>query len=145
WTLDKGKMFAEWFADVTASIETNKAIPGLTREGEIMGKAVGAYKEIQGTMMAAFQKNINQVPLFATRVLRATSLLWAGSLMLEQAAVAVKKAEELGEGQADYTFYKGKVQTVQFYIRNVVPELFNLTEIIKDGDTSAIDMLEASF
>jgi hypothetical protein len=34
------------------------------------------------------------------------------------------------------------VQTARFYIRNIVPEIFKIAEIIKDCDTSAVDILE---
>ncbi|MBF7082723.1 acyl-CoA dehydrogenase [Desulfallas sp. Bu1-1] len=142
WRLDNGKIFAEWFKEVAESIESNKDLEGFAREYEIMSKAVGAYREIQGFIAANFAKNIKIVPLYSTRVLHATAMLWGGSLLLEQAAVALQKIQELGENHFDYPFYQGKVQTARFYIRNIVPEIFKIAEIIKDCDTSAVDILE---
>jgi len=142
WTLDKGKIFAEWFKEIAVVIENNKGLEGFTREYEVMSKAVSTYKEIQGFIATKFAKDLNEIPIFTTRILHATAMLWGGSLLLEQAAIAVKKMEELGADHYDYPFYQGKVQTAKFYIRNVVPEIFNIAEVVKDCDTSAIDILE---
>jgi alkylation response protein AidB-like acyl-CoA dehydrogenase len=142
WMLDKGSVFMEWLADVEASIESNKNLEGMEREYQIMNKAMAAYKEIYGFIAGVFMKDIRIVPLYSTRILHATSMLWGGSLLLEQAAIAAGKMKELGEGHFDYPFYQGKVQSAKFYIRNIVPEVFKIAEIVKDCDTSAIDILE---
>ncbi|SHF30731.1 Acyl-CoA dehydrogenase [Desulfofundulus australicus DSM 11792] len=142
WRLDEGKIFAEWFKDVADSVESNKNIPGFEREYEIMNKAVSTYREMRETFTSRFARNIRLMPLYSTRVLHATAILWGGSLLMDQAAVATKKMQELGENHYDYPFYQGKVQTARFYIRNIVPEIFKIAEIIRDGDTSAIDILE---
>ncbi|HBV95520.1 MAG: acyl-CoA dehydrogenase [Peptococcaceae bacterium BICA1-7] len=142
WTLDKGKIFSEWFKEIIESIESNKDLDGFTREYEIMIKAVGAYREIQGFIASSLAKNIKVIPLYTTRILHATSMLWGGSLLLEQAAIASKRMQELGADHFDYPFYQGKVQTAKFYIRNIVPEILKTAEVIKDCDTSAIDILE---
>lgn len=142
WTLDKGQVFAEWFKEVAASIESNKDLEGFGREYEILSKAVKVYREIQGFVAGKFKENIKVIPLFSTRVLHATAMLWGGSLLLEQAAIAARRMQELGEEHHDYPFYQGKVLSAKFYIRNVVPEIFNIAEVIKDCDTSAVDILE---
>ncbi|MGB9826294.1 MAG: acyl-CoA dehydrogenase, partial [Desulfofundulus sp.] len=145
WRLDDGRIFAEWFKDVIDSIESKREIQDLAREYEIMSKAAATYREMQKSFSASIAKNIRSMPLYSTRILHATAILWGGSLLLEQAAIAVRKIKELGESHFDYPFYQGKVQTTRFYIRNIVPEIFKIAEIIKDGDTSAIDILEEGF
>ncbi|MFZ5595668.1 MAG: acyl-CoA dehydrogenase [Bacillota bacterium] len=142
WTLDGGKLFAEWLADLKDSLDRHCNLEGLAREGEIMKKAYETYTGIQAFMAGVFAKNIKTVPLYSTRVLRATALLWGGSLLLEQAGVALKKIEELGKDHYEYPFYLGKIKTVQFYIRNVVPEIFTIDGVIRDCDTSAMEIPE---
>ncbi|NLB52279.1 MAG: hypothetical protein GX808_04985, partial [Syntrophomonadaceae bacterium] len=39
-------------------------------------------------------------------------------------------------------FYNGKVAAARFFTRNILPEVAAVLSIIKDGDTSAIDVLE---
>ncbi|HBV98502.1 MAG: acyl-CoA dehydrogenase [Peptococcaceae bacterium BICA1-7] len=142
WTLDGGKIFAEWMAELKDSLEKHKNLEGLAREGEIMAKAAATYGGIQAFIAGAFTGNIKIVPLYSTRILRATALLWGGSLLLEQAGVALERIKELGEGHYDYNFYLGKVKTAQFYIRNIVPEIFNIAEVVRDSDTSAVEIPE---
>ncbi|MHB1043386.1 MAG: acyl-CoA dehydrogenase C-terminal domain-containing protein [Eubacteriales bacterium] len=145
WTLDGGRIFAEWLAELTVSLEKHKNLEGFAREGEIMSKAAAAYGEIQAFMAGAFAGNIKIVPLFSTRILRATALLWGGSLLLEQAGIAMKRIKELSEGHYEYPFYLGKAQTARFYIRNIVPEIFFIAGVIKDCDTSAVELPEEAF
>ncbi len=145
WTLDGGRVFAEWLAEVLDSLERHKNLEGFEREAGIMSAAAAAYGEIQSFIADAFNRNIKIVPLYSTRILRATAILWGGSLLLEQAGIALKRAKELGEGHYDYPFYAGKVQTARFYIRNIVPEILSLAGIVKDCDTSAVDMPEDAF
>lgn len=142
WFLDKGKIFTEWFEEVIAPIEAIKDQEVLAKEYAIMSQAVETYREMRGFLMGYFTKNIKLVPLYTTRVLHATAMLWGGSLLLEQALLAAKKMEELGPDHFDYPFYQGKFQTAKFYVRNIVPEIFNIAKIIQDADTSAIDILE---
>jgi alkylation response protein AidB-like acyl-CoA dehydrogenase len=142
WTLDGGKIFAEWLAELKNSVEANKDLEGFARETEIMTGAITTYSQIQAFIAGVFAQNIKLVPLYSTRILRATAMLWGGALLLEQAAIALAKAKELGEGHYEYPFYFGKVQTAKFYIRNIVPEIFNIAEVIKDGDASAVEIPE---
>ncbi|MPN61255.1 Butyryl-CoA dehydrogenase [bioreactor metagenome] len=60
--------------------------------------------------------------------------------MLDQGLLADKKAREVGAEHFDYVFYTGKLATVKYYLRNVVPNVWMAAEIVMDGDTSAIDV-----
>lgn len=142
WMMGGGQVFQEWLADIESSIDSYKNLEGMEKEYQIMTRAMASYKEIYGFIAGVFMKNIKVIPLFSTRILHATSMLWGGSLLLEQAAIAAGKMKELGEGHFDYPFYQGKVQTAKFYIRNIVPEIFKTAEVVKDCDTSAVDILE---
>lgn len=140
WMMDKGKVFMEWLADVEASIESNKNLESMERECQIMKRAIATYKEIQGFISGL--KNVQIAPVYSTRILHATAMLYGGSLLLEQAAIAAQRIKELGEGHYDYPFYQGKVQSAKFYIRNIVPQIFITAEVVKDCDTSVLDILE---
>ncbi|MHB8157713.1 MAG: acyl-CoA dehydrogenase [Desulfocucumaceae bacterium] len=142
WMMEGGQVFMEWLADIEASIESNKNVDNLGREYEVMTRALAAYREIFGFVAGIFMQNLKVIPLFSTRVMHATAMLWGGSLLMEQAAIASVRMKELGEGHFDYPFYQGKVQSAKFYIRNIVPEIFKIAEVVKDCDTSAIDILE---
>jgi hypothetical protein len=90
------------------------------------------------------EKKFSMMPLNSHRILTATSQLFSGRCILDQALLAAQKARELGEEHYDYNFYIGKVAAARYYLRNVVPNVWAVAELVQDGDTSALDIpLEA--
>ena len=85
------------------------------------------------------------MPTFARRILTATSQLYCGRLILDQALLADKKAKEVGADHYDYEFDTGKVLAARYYLRNVVPNVWAVAEIVKDGDTSVLDIPIGAF
>ena len=65
--------------------------------------------------------------------------------MLEQALIAQQKIDELGKDHYDYAFYNGKVNSAKYFVRNIVPNVFRTLEVVKEGDTSVLDIEEAAF
>ncbi len=80
--------------------------------------------------------------LYATRILHATSMIYCGMCILDQAILAAKKLAEVGEDHYDAGFYKGKITSARFYIMNILPDIFTIQKVIAMGDTSAIDIAE---
>jgi len=146
WMMGKGKVFADWLAEIEAFAVENATADGLDREMAILKRAVDAYKELQATMGGfVMGGKIPMLPLYATRILHATGELICGQLLLEQALIANKKMAELGSDHYDYAFYSGKVNAAKYFARNIVPNVFRTLEVIKEGDTSVIDIEEAAF
>lgn len=162
WLLRKGAAFAEFLQEmrdfynankeseavkeIAAAIEAqNGPDLSLDKEFAILGQALDAYGEIQAAIGGYFAaQKIGMMPLFSRRILTATSQLYAGRCILDQALLALQKAKEVGPEHYDYNFYVGKVLSAKFYLRNVVPNVMTVAAIIKDGDTSALDIpLEA--
>lgn len=154
WTLEKGAVFAEFIQEIRDFYEANKGAVEAAASGEaaqpdlslnkefaILGRALDAYAQIQMAIGGYFaKKQIGMLPLHARRILTATSQLYAGRCILDQALLASKKAQELGPEHYDYNFYVGKIMSAKYFLRNVVPNVFIARDIIKDGDTSAIDI-----
>ncbi len=146
WTMKNGEVFKVWMTELKQSIEAIKDNPEFAKEYALLSEAFGAYRQIQKTAMGFYMEGkFNMLPLFATRVLHATSKLYCGMLIVEQAVLAASKIAELGEGHFDYAFYKGKVESARYYVRNIVPEVMTTARIIADGDTSVLDVPEDSF
>jgi len=159
WTMEKGAVFAEFIKEMRDFYEANKgaveaaasgdaAQPDLSLDKEfaILGRALDAYAQIQMAIGGYFaQKQISMMPLHARRILTATSQLYAGRCILDQALLASKKAQELGPDHYDYNFYIGKIMSAKYFMRNVVPNVFIARDIIKDGDRSALDIPVAAF
>jgi alkylation response protein AidB-like acyl-CoA dehydrogenase len=146
WLLGKGKVFADWLGEIEQFAAENATMEEFNKEMAILSRAVQAYKEIQMAIGGYVgQGKMSMLPLYATRILHATGELVCGQLLLDQAILASKKAAELGPEHYDYSFYQGKVNAARYFVHNIVPNIFRTLEVIKDGDTSVLDMDEASF
>jgi alkylation response protein AidB-like acyl-CoA dehydrogenase len=146
WLLRKGAAFAEFMQEMRDFCAANKANPEFEKEFAILERAINAYTEIQMAIGGYFgNKQFGMMPLFSRRILTATSQLYAGRCILDQALLADKKAKEVGSEHYDYNFYVGKVAAARFYLRNVVPNVLTIAEIVKDGDRSALDIPVEAF
>ncbi len=139
-TMKGGSVFNTWVQEIVDFYETNKGNETFTKEFANLGKALNAYREMVKTLGEYSKSDMSMVPLYSHRVLTATAQLYCGRLMLDQGLVADKKAKEVGAEHFDYNFYTGKVATAKYYLRNVVPKVWSVAEIVMDGDTSAIDV-----
>jgi alkylation response protein AidB-like acyl-CoA dehydrogenase len=145
-TMQKGKVLQRWLEDIAWYIESHKEAEGYGKEIVVLGKAFEDMNEILaliGKYDAAGRPEMR--PLYATRILHASAMLYCGRLILDQALLAEQKLEELGENHFDAPFYRGKIASARFYILNVVPQIGAIRRVIEIGDTSAIDIPEESF
>ena len=146
WMQAKGEAFNAFMRDITNFLKANAGNEEFTRELEMLSKAVTAYNEIRKSVQEhVMGGKISYIGLYATRILHATAKMYCGYLILDQALLASQRIKELGEDHFDYAFYKGKVESAKYYIRNIVPEIFTTAELIKVGDSSALDVPEESF
>ena len=97
-------------------------------------------------MMAYFGAGkMGMFGIFVTRILRATGHIYGAKLLLEHALIAQLKVEELGEKHHEFPYYAGKVASAKFFIYNILPEVFSISRIIKEGDLSVMAIPEESF
>jgi alkylation response protein AidB-like acyl-CoA dehydrogenase len=141
WLMKKGAAFAAFIQNIRDFYEANKDAAGFEKELANLGRALDAYTEIQMAIGGYFgNKQYGMMPLYSRRILTATSQLFAGYCIFDQALLAAKRAQEVGEDHYDYPFYSGKVAAARYYLRNVVPNVWATAEIVKDGDSSALDI-----
>lgn len=140
-TMGKGEPFKDFLRDITDFIESNKSNPEFTKEFEIMGEAVNYYKRILKVIMKYLAvKNIEFISVFSRRVLTATAQLFAGRCILDQAILADKKTKELGKDHFDYNFYVGKVAAARYFVRNIIPNIGYVANVVEGEDTSVLDI-----
>lgn len=145
-TMAQGQVYKNWLADISIFFENNKGLPGFGEELAIMREAREDFLAIMEQMRNYEEEGRAELmPLFATRILHAASILYCGRLILDQALLADSKLKSLGEDYFDAKFYKGKVASGRFYVKNIVPQLAFLRKVIRVGDTSAIDLEEECF
>ncbi len=139
-TMKGGSVFAGFLKEMVDFCAANKDNPALLKEFANLERALNAYQKMIGALTGYMKENLAKIPLYSRRVLTATATLYAGRQLLDQAVLAAKRAEEIGPDHYDYNFYNGKVASARYYLRNVMPNVWNLAEIIIDGDTSSIDV-----
>jgi alkylation response protein AidB-like acyl-CoA dehydrogenase len=140
WTMEKGSVFTAFLKVIADFIAVNKAAEGFEREIEILENAFFAYKSIM-EMIKDYLKagKPGMMATFATRIRTATAQLYGGMCLLEQALIAQRRIEELGEDHCDYNFYNGKLLSARYYMRNVAPNVRAVLDIVREGDTSVVD------
>ncbi|SDF65090.1 acyl-CoA dehydrogenase [Sporomusa acidovorans] len=141
--LNKGKVFKTWIEDIGNFIEANKDNAGFEQEIKILQAAFEDYNAIIEQLRQYMKDGKTQMmPLFSTRILHASSMLYCARLILDQGVLASKKLAEVSEGNTDAKFYKGKIASARFYVKNVLPEVAVIRKVVEIGDTSAIDIDE---
>jgi len=146
WTMKKGSVYAKWAKQLQDFYETNKEVAGFEKEFAKLGKAIQTLGEIQMTIGGYFGAGkVSLMPLFSRRILTASSIVYGSWCLLEQALIAQKRAAEVGADHFDYDFYMGKVYTAKFYVNNIIPTVWAIAEVVKDGDDSALQIPLGAF
>jgi len=146
WTMKKGSVYAKWAKQLQDFFEANKDVAGFEKEFAKLGKAIQTLGEIQMTIGGYFGAGkVSLMPLFSRRILTASSIVYASWCLLEQALIAQKRAAEVGADHFDYDFYMGKVFTAKFYVNNIIPTVWAIAEVVKDGDDSALQIPIGAF
>jgi alkylation response protein AidB-like acyl-CoA dehydrogenase len=144
-TMHDGALLEQWLKDISGFIDANKSAAGYDKEFDVLSKTLDDFKAIWLQIGKYKEDGRGEMtPLYATRILHAASMLYCGRLIVDQALLAQRKLEELGEDHFDASFYKGKIASARFYVLNVVPQVGALRHIIELGDSSAIDIGEES-
>ncbi|MGE5455205.1 MAG: acyl-CoA dehydrogenase [Methylocystaceae bacterium] len=145
-TQGKGKPFMKWMTEIGQFIAAHKDDAGLTKEFEVLEQAFGAFGAILMQLRTYLTEGkISLMPLYSTRILHATAMVYCGMLLLDQALLADRKLKELGADHFDAKFYQGKIASARFYVLNVVPQVKFIKDVFEIADTSAIDIPDASF
>ncbi|MEN6389672.1 MAG: acyl-CoA dehydrogenase [Syntrophomonas sp.] len=146
WGMKKGAAFAGFIQEMRDFVSANDANAEFKNEFASLNAALDAYARIQKTILAYMgEKQISMMPVHARRILTATSQLYCGRLILDQALLAQKRATEVGADHFDYNFYAGKVAAARYYLMNVVPNVCIAADIIASGDKSVLDVAVESF
>ncbi len=145
WSMDKGKVFQEWFDELIEFADSNQNTPVLEQEFAILQQSIETYREIFSTVKGYYAENVQLVGNYATRVLMSTAMLGCAMYLLDMAKLAQKKIAELGADHWEYAYYQGKVLSARYYVRNVLPQIESLKIIIAAADTSAIEFPEEAF
>jgi hypothetical protein len=82
------------------------------------------------------------INLFAIRILFVFAQLYVAMLLVDQAIVALKTMAKLPADHYELNFYKGKLASAIYYVNNILPNTATLAGVIKNADTSVLDVPE---
>ena len=145
WQMNGGKPFESFIQRLEDMVERAKKFDDFDEEVNILSKALSEYKDMRQEVLVDFRENISRAALFATRILYATSYVFGGALILDQAVTAKENLQSVLADGKKGRFYQSKIATAKYYVRNVVPNVFNIVEIVRNGDTTVIDIQEDLF
>jgi len=140
-----GVPFANWFAIIKDFVADNKDNSGFEKEMKKLAKGCECVETIKKTYETWYD-NLDEmkslIPLYATKALFVCAYLQVAECLMEQALLAQAKIDELPDGAYERTFYQGKIASARYYINNVLPGAFALTDLVTAADTSVIDCPE---
>lgn len=143
--MEEGKPFANYMAGIKTFIDENKNAAGWEKEFANLEQAYNCaleVKDIYAGWYANKKENEDLISLYAIRALFVVAQMQVAQCLLEQGLVAARQINELPADHFDMDFYKGKVASAKYYINNILPNAYNLTNIIKNADTSVMEVPE---
>jgi len=142
-SMDGGQVFRNWLQgvmDFTSTYETDNEF------GTDIHLLLEAAKAL-GEMATAYPHHLQEgkarlVPLTATRFLECFAEVELGHLMLEQGLIARDKLQGISPESPDGIFYRGKMASAHYFIRNILVNGFSRHMAFRQEDTSALDIPE---
>jgi alkylation response protein AidB-like acyl-CoA dehydrogenase len=144
--MEGGKVFQDWIEGILAFTKEHKDDPDFGPDLKLLFKATQATGEFTLRYMQYFQgEKVRQIGLTATRFLDCFSEVLMAHLMLEQGLIARERMKTVDPDSADGIFYRGKIETVKFFCRNILPNVFARQISLQQEDNSALDIPEEAF
>jgi 3-(methylthio)propanoyl-CoA dehydrogenase len=141
--MEGGRVYQDWIGEIQQFIQTHKANPTFSGDITVLEEALNTLVEISLNYgRFAKEGKLDLIPLTATRFLDSMAEVAIAHLLLDQGLIAEGKLAQGDCGEADANFYHGKIETVRYYCRNFLPQVFGRARIIRMEDTSAMDIRE---
>lgn len=138
-----GKVFQDWLQEVIAFTGDNKEDQDFAQDFKLLFKAAQITGDYAMRFMQYFKDGkLGLIPLAATRFQECMSETLMAQLMLEQGLIARTKLADVDPESANGIFYRGKIETVKYFCRNILTNVFARHMSLQQEDTSAIDIPE---
>lgn len=141
--MEGGSIFRNWIQEIMAFTKEHQEDQDFGPDAKLLFKAARATGEFTMKFMQYFQEGkLSLIPLISTRFLECFAETAMAHYMLEQGLIARKKLAGVEAESADGIFYRGKMETVSFFCRNILPNVFARHAMLQQEDTSAMDIPE---
>ncbi|MDZ4165922.1 MAG: acyl-CoA dehydrogenase [Smithellaceae bacterium] len=144
--MNDGVPFAGWLASIREFIEANAATAGFEREMKTLAKGYRCLESVTAIYdfwYANPDTKRQLIPLHAMKALFVCAQVYVAKCLLEQALIA--RDGLAGTTPGEKAFYEGKISAARYYVRNILPGAFHLTEIILSEDDSVLTCPGESF
>ncbi|MFH1139425.1 MAG: acyl-CoA dehydrogenase [Pseudomonadota bacterium] len=144
--MEGGKVFQDWLVEVKTFAGTHKEDPDFEIDFGVLSRAADVVAGFAGKYVETFSGgDVRIIPLTSQRFLDCFAETVLAQLMLEQGLIARDKLKTADPASADGVFYRGKVETVRFFCRNILPNVFGREASFKLADLSAVNIPEEAF
>ena len=133
---DMGETLRFHLESVETALSEERGGAELAEIRTALASALENLQGIFGTMMGKVSESFYHVGLQGNRILVALAEVTIGWLLLEQAAVALRRREE---NPKDRAFYDGKIASAHFYAAEILPRIALYRELVEAGD---LDLME---
>jgi alkylation response protein AidB-like acyl-CoA dehydrogenase len=141
--MEGGSIFRNWIQEIMAFTQQHQEDQDFGSDAKLLYKASKATGDFTMKFMQYFQEGkLSLIPLISTRFLECFAETAMAHFMLEQGLLARKRLSGVTEESADGVFYRGKMETVHFFCRNILPNVFARQIMLQQEDTSAMDIPE---
>jgi len=135
-----------FLTDIQSFIADNKDTPEL-EDG--IGHLQAGHEAVAASVMQLIGwfkgGKLEHIPLAAEDFLNIMSDLAVGWLLLDQAAIALKKLPETSEAHPDHAFYTGKKFAAQYFANTVLSTLPSRTQRLSAIDTIPVEIPDEAF
>ncbi len=142
--MENGRIFRDWLDGVSGFVQEGRRTDLFKLELDLLEETLEKVVEMNlGFMRWMKEGKADLIPLAGTRFLDCMSEVVIAQLLLEQGFIAQGRLSDGGLSEPDRCFYRGKIDTVRYYCRNFLPQVFSRARVIGLEDMTAVTMDEA--
>jgi alkylation response protein AidB-like acyl-CoA dehydrogenase len=139
---DGGATLESLLGRVQRTLEERAGGDALAPSRESLDRALRDVRGIFAALMGKLGQSVYHVGLQGNRVLMALADLVVGWLLVDHAAVALRRRTE---NAADAAFYDGKVVSARFFCETVLPGLALTRKLVEASSLSAMEVPDEAF
>lgn len=141
--MKKGKPFMDFLEEIRKTITAAKGVAGVEALADTFEAFFTRYSEVAVSIgKTAMSDKVLNAYAFSHPFLEVTGDLAMAWMLLWRATVAAPMIEKK---KKDAAFYKGQVQTAQFFINSMLPTALGKMNAIEACDGAAVEMEDTSF
>lgn len=139
-----GSAFYEWLHEIGTFVSLNKSNTHLDQDLGLLKEAADEVNRMALGFQQFFSSDEKTlICLLSTRFLDCCAELAISHLFMEQWLIAMGKIGGVKITDPNYSFYKSKILTARYYVRNFLPNVFARSRMFQLKDPSAFEIPEA--